>query len=129
MANIYSTMTLMKHDSLRINVLTTPKQWISNDIMTLINQDKPVLLVILGLSAGCDAVDLDVLVSRLEDMFKFIGWRLNFRPIWNNAHQKMSAHHMFIAGFDSWPFGLLGVIILLYGVKYNLYDDDAQLSL
>ena len=46
---------------------------VKNDIMMSINQGKPVILVLLDLSAAFDTVDHNVLFSRLKDMFGLSG--------------------------------------------------------
>ena len=42
---------------------------VKNDIMMSIDQGKPVILVLLDLSAAFDTVDHNALFSRLKDMF------------------------------------------------------------
>ena len=46
---------------------------VKNDIMMSIDQGKPVILVLLDLSAAFDIVDHNVLFSGLKDMFGLPG--------------------------------------------------------
>ena len=55
-------------------------------IMISIEQGKPVILVLVDLSAAFDTVDHNVLFSRIIDIFGMSGKVLD--PIWNNAPRK-----------------------------------------
>ena len=59
--------------------------------MISIDQGKPVILVLLDLSAPFDRVDLNVLFSRLKDMFGLSGDVLEwFRSYLEQRPQRMS---------------------------------------
>ena len=60
----------MNNYSLPIKVVTVR---VKNDIMMSIDQGKPVVLVLLSLSAAFDTIDPNVLLSRLKDMFGLSG--------------------------------------------------------
>jgi hypothetical protein len=51
----------------------TALAWVKNHIVMSIDQDKPVILVLLDLSAAFDTVDQNLLFSRLKDMFGLSG--------------------------------------------------------
>jgi len=60
-----------------------------NDIMMSFDQGKPVILVLLDLSAAFDTVGHNVLFSRLKDLFGLCRKVLeSFNPIWNNASRE-----------------------------------------
>ena len=62
-------------------------------IMMLIDQGKPVILVLLDLSAAFDTVDHDVLFSRLKGMFGMSGKVLEwFRSYLEQHSQRVSVH-------------------------------------
>jgi len=66
-----------------------------NDIMMSIDQGKPVILVLLYLSAAFDAVDLNIPFSRLKDMLglssKVLEW---FRSYLEQRSQRVSARRI-----------------------------------
>jgi len=61
--------------------------------MMSIDQGKPVILVLLDLSAAFDIVDHNVLFSRLKDMFGLSGRVLEwFRSYMEKRSQRVSVH-------------------------------------
>ena len=117
---------------------------VKNDIMMSIDQGKLVILVFLDLSPTFDRVDLNVLFSRLKDMFglswKVLDW---FRSYLKQCSQRVSVHGILsdiqfllsgvpqgsVLGPPVFPMYTrpLGIIEQRYGVKYHLYADDTQL--
>ena len=117
---------------------------VKNDIMMSIDQGKPVILVLLDLSAAFDTVDHNVLFSRLKDMFGLSGRVLEwFRSYLEQRSQRASVHgilsdiQFLLSGVPQGSvlgplvFTMytrpLGIIAQRYGVKYHLYADDTQL--
>ena len=84
----------MNHYSLPIKVVTALKialVRVKYDIMMSIDQGKPVILVLLGLSAAFDIVDHTF--SRLKDMFGLSGKVLEwFRSYLEQRSQRVSVH-------------------------------------
>ena len=91
-----------------------------NYIMMSIDQGKPVILVLLDLSAAFDRVHHNVLFSRLKDMFCLSGKVLEwFRSYLEQRSQRVSVHgilsdiQVFVswctAGFSSWSSGFHNV--------------------
>ena len=112
--------------------------------MMSIDQGKPVILVLLDLSAAFDTVDHNVLFSRLKDMFGLSGRVLEwFRSYLEQRSQRVSVHgilsdiQFLLSGVPQGSvlgplvFTMytrpLGIIAQRYGVKYHLYADDTQL--
>ena len=112
--------------------------------MMSIDQDKPVILVLLDLSAAFDTVDHNVLFSRLKDMFGLSGKILEwFRSYLKQHSQRVSVHgilsdiQFLLSGVPQSSYisplvftmctRPLGIIAQRYRVKYDLYADDTQL--
>ena len=117
---------------------------VKNDIMMSIDQGKPVILVLLDLSAAFDTVDHNVLFSRLKHMFGLSGRVLEwFQSYLEQRSQRVSVHgilsdiQFLLSGVPQGSvlgplvFTMytrpLGIIAQRYGVKYHLYADDTQL--
>jgi hypothetical protein len=63
---------------------------VKNDIMMLIDQGKPIILVLLDLSAAFDTVDHNALFSRLKDMLVLSGKVLEwFRSYLEQCSQRV----------------------------------------
>ena len=112
--------------------------------MMSIDQGKPVLLVLLDVSAAFDTVDCYVLSSRLKDMVGLSSEVLDlFRSYLEQRSQRVSVHVILsdiqfllsdvLQGSFLGPMvftmytPLLKIIAQRYGVKYHLYADDTQL--
>jgi len=103
--------------------------------MMSIDHGKPVILVLLDMSAAFDTVDHNVLFSRLKDIFGLSGKVLEwFRSYLEQCSQRVSVHgilsdiQFLLSGV---PQGsVLGPLVFTaqrYGDKYHLYADDAHL--
>ena len=106
----------------------TPLVRVKNDMMS-IDQGKPVIRVLLDLSAAFDTVDHNVLFSRLKDMFGLSG-KVSVHGILSDIQFVLSGVPQ---GSVLGPLVFtmytrpLGIIAQRYGVKYHLYADDTQL--
>ena len=82
---------------------------VNTDIMMSIYQGKPVILVLLHISAAFDKVDHNKLVSRLKDMFGLSGKVLK----WFRSYLEQRSHSVFViwctTGFSSWSSGFHNV--------------------
>jgi len=112
--------------------------------MMSIDLGKPVILVLLDLSAVFDTVDYNVPFSRLKDMFGISGkvfeWFISYLE--QRSHRVhvlgiLSDMQFLISGVPQSSFlgplvftmytRSLGIIAQRYGVKYHLHADDTQL--
>ena len=112
-----------------------------NDIMMSIDQGKPIILVLLDLSAAFDTVDHNVLFSRLKDMFGmsdkvFESFR-SYVEQTPRVHGILSDIQFLLSGVPQGSvlgplvFTMytrpLGITAQQYGINYHLYADDTQL--
>ena len=110
----------------------------------MMSQSKPVILVLLDLSAAFDTVDHNVLFSRLKYIFGLSGKVLEwFRSYLEQRSQRVSVHgilsdvQFFLSGvphssvLGPLDFTMythpLGIIAQRCGIKYHLYANDKQL--
>ena len=117
---------------------------VKNYIMMSVDQSKPVILVLLDLSAAFHTVDHNVLFCRLKDMFGLSGRVLEwFRSYLEQRSQRVSVHgilsdiQFMLSGVPQGSvlgrlvFTMytrpLGIIAQQLGVKHYLYADDTQL--
>ena len=117
---------------------------VQNDILRLIDNRSPVLLILLDLSAAFDTIDHDILLSRLCHKFGFTGNAL----AWLRSYLTERTQTVLIEGTagkaTSLQFGVpqgsvlgpllftlyttpLADIATRHGVCFHLYADDTQL--
>ena len=113
-------------------------------IVMSIYQGKPVLLILLDMSAAFNTVDHNVIFSMLKDIFGLSGKVLEwFRSYLEQRSQRVSVHGIlsviqFLLSFvpQSSVLGpliftiythLLRIIAPRYSIKYHLDADDTQL--
>ena len=58
------------------------------NIMISNDQGKPVILILLGLSAAFDTVGHNIYFSVLKDLFYYVKYLNRFSPVWNNASRE-----------------------------------------
>jgi len=111
----------MNHYSLPIKVVTALKH-----IMMSIDQGKPVILVLLDLSAAFHTFDHNVLFSRLKDMVDLSGKVLElFRSYLEQRSQRVSVHgtlsdiHFLLSGVPNGSAKNLGII---FDQCINMYE-------
>ena len=97
-----------------------------------IDQGKPILLILLDLSRAFDAVDYNVLFSRLKDIFGLSGKVLEwFRSYLEQRFQRVSVHGIlsdiqFLLAGEQQDSVLCPLVFTMhtrpYGIRCNLYN-------
>ena len=117
---------------------------VHNDILTAIDNNNTVILLLLDLSAAFDTVDHSILLSRLSSRFGIKGavlaWLrsyLTLRKQFVNVNKCRSSQRFLERGVPQGSVlgpllyllytSLLADIIKRYNLEYNFYADDTQL--
>ena len=117
---------------------------VHNDILTAIDNNNTVILLLLDLSAAFDTVDHSILLSRLSSRFGIKGtvlaWLRSYltsRKQFVNVNKCRSSQRFLERGVPQGSVlgpllyllytSLLADIIKRYNLEYNFYADDTQL--
>jgi len=131
----------LKHHSTETALLK-----VHNDIMMSLDEGKPIILLLLDLSAAFDTVDHSLLLNRLNRMYGVGGTALkwfrsylsdrvqcvkigNYRSVWKPLSCGVPQGSILGPLLFTLYIGPLGKIVSDCGLQYHIYADDTQLYL